>query len=411
MADKTTALNQNRFSVLSQIGRPTVVDPESFSDTQIAEDIHNLPPELRQQAPSPPPEPRMIDPDTLRRAQQLRQLETFASFAANSRPASLLSAKQGRDVTRNPYAKQMQDVNEASIALPAQIEQAQAEHQNKYADVLQKYKDNAANLTNQDIGASVGRTRERAMLGGTAAMEENKGTQRVAEIEAKGKAALEQQKLKNQGLTDAAMIRANTGGAADKGLVGLRNDLSGYHNPKLNLLQQRLDRAKAVEALFDQGVEGTTEMQQAEAAQGLVTMIGGSSRVAQQQIEHMIPRTAWMDAQHMWQYLSGNPQILHNEGFINIMRQTLAREKQVATGAMHEERIRGVHGRPNEIRLHRKDAEALMQQYGLTPAEYADILAEQQAPAGGAPKPAAPGAGATHRYDPASGRPVPIGGR
>lgn len=186
--------------------------------------------------------------------------------------------------------------------------------------------------------------------------------------------------------TERTRLSTFAGDKADKAGESFYNDLSPYKNPKLNVLQTNIDRGDVVDQLLKQGPGGLTQAQQAEAAQGIARLIGGSGRIAQQQIEHMIPHTLWQDAQKLWEYLSNNPQILKNKNFVDIMQGTLNRERALAQQKIYDEQEHVIQSGAHStyIRSHLDDAARTAQMFGHQLPDFYGHTAPPQ----GAPPPA-----------------------
>lgn len=195
-------------------------------------------------------------------------------------------------------------------------------------------------------------------------------------------------------------------GDDDKDLQKLHSNIDTYKNPKLNILQTSIDRGDAITQLITQGMEhsGLTETMMVEAATGMARMITGSGRVAQEQIEHLIPKTFWQSGEKLWGYLTNHPQVLSNADFASIMQTSVDREKKMYQGKIHDAQVLGASSSAHLIRTS-ADAQRMLRQRGIDPDEvlggYAAPVTAHQSVSHGKPDPAV----AAHipEYDPVTG--------
>ena len=101
-------------------------------------------------------------------------------------------------------------------------------------------------------------------------------------------------------------------------------------NP-LGISKQVYDRAERLETLASAFSDGNLDSRQIEElAIGLNAMLSGSNTGAQHQVESLVPRTVWGNAQKLKEFLTNAPQGTGQQEFVKRMLGSIGREKSTA---------------------------------------------------------------------------------
>lgn len=186
----------------SLLPRSLPVDPNIYNDENLkAELAKRSAMGLEYQPGPPPPAPIMPDADILRKAAALKALNDSGHALAASRPATMMSVKQGRDVNLdNPYAKQALASQDAATDLPAQLEQQRVRNVGQYNSLLADYNSRAAQVRNANISGGEQFLRDRATLSGAQQIQDAKtgGQIKVVGARTEGQKEVEDVKHENR---------------------------------------------------------------------------------------------------------------------------------------------------------------------------------------------------------------------
>lgn len=158
----------------------------------------------------------------------------------------------------------------------------------------------------------------------------------------------------------------------EKRLIALKDDLDPNKARGGNLAksQAMINSADRVDGLFQQFPDyNIPKAQTVELATAVASLISGGSPQSQHQIDMMVPSSMRGSSQDIASWITNNPQGRDQVGFMKMMHETAARERQIAESQVKNAQIARLAAHKHLEKADPESYRAVLQSYGIDPSE------------------------------------------